>query len=425
MADFNLFDLSRPERGSTGGEVPLQTHESVSVADLIAYNVPLQWFEAVAVVRQLCDAITGHDEARSTVPEPGDVRLTDQGDVVLMAMGPNASHSIKRLGLTLNALLEGTATPAELRLFVSQTTFEVPAYPSVADFARALAYFDRPERRQTLQALCARALAVMASGPQRAVEVSLPRERKVTMPGPLTSMQRRVVYYLSVAAAMLLAVFAVYRWVHSQNGVDTRGTLASAGEAAKGVLTEKMKDGLQTSQDLVEQGRNLLARTTGLISPTPVAALAPDPLVPASAPEPVKRTGKPRAKRLPATKPSKTFEISASLGELNTSVNLPPDPPPPARDPNVYSGDDAGVTPPMMAQKALPQIPPAGTNPETVGVVELLVNETGEVDDVKLITWPGRFQDRMILSAAKAWRFRPAVRDGQPVKFRQRVRVTQ
>ena len=56
--------------------------------------------------------------------------------------------------------------------------------------------------------------------------------------------------------------------------------------------------------------------------------------------------------------------------------------------------------------------------------LDMIISETGEVEHVKLISIANRFQERMIVAAAKAWRFRPALKGGQPVKYRIRVRVT-
>ena len=59
-----------------------------------------------------------------------------------------------------------------------------------------------------------------------------------------------------------------------------------------------------------------------------------------------------------------------------------------------------------------------------IAVLDLLINETGGVDSVRLRPPLNRFHDKMIVSAAKAWQFRPALRNGQPVKFRHSVRIT-
>ena len=43
---------------------------------------------------------------------------------------------------------------------------------------------------------------------------------------------------------------------------------------------------------------------------------------------------------------------------------------------------------------------------------------------MRLISPSNRFHERMLVAHAKTWKFRPAIRDGQPVKFRTVVRLT-
>ena len=53
-----------------------------------------------------------------------------------------------------------------------------------------------------------------------------------------------------------------------------------------------------------------------------------------------------------------------------------------------------------------------------VGTLEMLINQAGQVEAVKLHTPLNRYHERMIVSAAKAWRYRPALKQGKPVRFR-------
>jgi outer membrane biosynthesis protein TonB len=56
--------------------------------------------------------------------------------------------------------------------------------------------------------------------------------------------------------------------------------------------------------------------------------------------------------------------------------------------------------------------------PTITNAMELIVSPAGEVDHVRLVTDPRRMTDMMILSAAKLWKFAPAVKDGHPVRYR-------
>ena len=77
-----------------------------------------------------------------------------------------------------------------------------------------------------------------------------------------------------------------------------------------------------------------------------------------------------------------------------------------------------------MVRPVLPAVPPPGLSPDQVGTLDLVIDETGRVEQVKLQSPTNRYQDRMLVAHAKSWVFKPALRDGQPVKYRTRVRVT-
>ena len=44
--------------------------------------------------------------------------------------------------------------------------------------------------------------------------------------------------------------------------------------------------------------------------------------------------------------------------------------------------------------------------------------------EVRLRAAEARLEDRMMVSAVKAWRFKPAVKDGQPVRYRVRIPIS-
>jgi hypothetical protein len=83
----------------------------------------------------------------------------------------------------------------------------------------------------------------------------------------------------------------------------------------------------------------------------------------------------------------------------------------------VYTSSDVGITPPAALSRQLPSAPPAGVPPRLVGRLEMLINQKGAVDFVKLHTPLNRYHERMIVSAAKAWRYTPALKSGKPVRY--------
>lgn len=68
-------------------------------------------------------------------------------------------------------------------------------------------------------------------------------------------------------------------------------------------------------------------------------------------------------------------------------------------------------------QKVSPVYPPAAKTVRISGVVrvELVVNEDGKIDSVQNTSGPSMLQ-RAALDAVRHWKFRPFMRDGQPVK---------
>jgi TonB family protein len=68
----------------------------------------------------------------------------------------------------------------------------------------------------------------------------------------------------------------------------------------------------------------------------------------------------------------------------------------------------------------MPRDPPPGVD---TGYFDIVVNESGDVQQVQLVSPTRKFQERMLVAAAKAWKFRPATLNGQPVKYRLRVPI--
>ena len=98
--------------------------------------------------------------------------------------------------------------------------------------------------------------------------------------------------------------------------------------------------------------------------------------------------------------------------------------PGPAQEPGaVWSIANPDVVPPRLIRPQFARSPQPGTPVADLPEDELVVSAAGEVESVKLAS-PGRgTQPGMQLSAIKAWRYEPATRGGQPVRYRLRVRL--
>ena len=90
----------------------------------------------------------------------------------------------------------------------------------------------------------------------------------------------------------------------------------------------------------------------------------------------------------------------------------------------IFTAADSGVTPAVIVRPVLPKETPLGVPPEQIGTIEVVVDEFGDVVRVKLVSPANRYHERMLVSAAKMWKFRPAYKDGRPVRYKTRVRLT-
>jgi hypothetical protein len=89
----------------------------------------------------------------------------------------------------------------------------------------------------------------------------------------------------------------------------------------------------------------------------------------------------------------------------------------------VYGLTDTDVIPPQPLSRQFPEGLPSGVPPQRVGTLELVVGKAGDVEFVKLYTPLNRYHERMIVSAVKAWRYRPALKAGKPVRFRLTISI--
>jgi hypothetical protein len=84
------------------------------------------------------------------------------------------------------------------------------------------------------------------------------------------------------------------------------------------------------------------------------------------------------------------------------------------------------IPPALTAVQQLWRIP-ASPRPEDAIRVEVVVDEQGNVESVRSVDTASSLYDAaavaMSLSAAKSWHFRPALKDGRPVRYRQIVAV--
>jgi hypothetical protein len=89
--------------------------------------------------------------------------------------------------------------------------------------------------------------------------------------------------------------------------------------------------------------------------------------------------------------------------------------------PRAYSIDDEGVAPPVAIDQQMPAIPPAMAvlikRRQASGLVDLLIDETGRVLEATIRQSLNPSFDAMIVQSARRWKYRPATKDGVPVRY--------
>jgi TonB family protein len=100
-----------------------------------------------------------------------------------------------------------------------------------------------------------------------------------------------------------------------------------------------------------------------------------------------------------------------------------PEPAPVARAPKIFTTSDADVIPPGVIRQDLPAYPGQVPIPRQ-GMIEVVIDETGAVESALIRISVSNVYDQLALAAVKNWRFRPAMLNGTPVKFRKAVQVT-
>jgi TonB family protein len=123
-----------------------------------------------------------------------------------------------------------------------------------------------------------------------------------------------------------------------------------------------------------------------------------------------------------------TPEASASPPAASSNTPAPPAvAAAPTSDPGrTYTGEDAGVVPPIVVSRRTPAWTPRNEiekRQEFKGLLELLIDETGDVTSVTLGRSVHPAYDRPLVDMARTWKFRPATKDGAPVKYRMRIEI--
>ena len=373
--------------------------------------VALAWHEIAALV---LDAATALDEQPDgDLADLAAIQLAGEGYVVLRHGGEEGAP-VLQLARLLEALLQDLPAPDALRELAARHLAAPRGEGGAEAFVAELSRFERPDRTAVLAQLAARAASVerhvegstaiaQLASRVRAQERAAPDAAAGAAAGRGKRLSAPVVAALAVAAVAAAALTLAYVYAPQR----------PPGAAPQPVV-ERVRAGAAVLVDAAKQ----------VLRPTP----PPDPAPAPSAP-PAARVQPRRAAPKRATAPAPPSDDVVSLASLDGRVPMPePDaatsPAPEPANPTVYTSADADVTPAALLRPHLPSQPPSSMPLDDVGTLELMVTEAGRVAHVKLVSTSNRYQERMLVAAAKTWRFQPAMKDGSPVRFRLRLRIT-
>ena len=419
----------------------------LSLNDLRSPAAGLDWHEAVAVGAALGTLLA---EARAPAcPRPVDVTLLPSGDLRVTGSGHVEGSAAAGVAHFVGQLLEAAPYPAELRPLVEAYATDrrsgAAGVDAITDFVSELAFFERPGRREVLSAVALRAEpAIERARRAAALEALTERTRLAAAAGPASGVVlpaahgdfedvegprdwdppdaggagRLLVPAAVGLTAFLLVAYAATAWLDRPAPPSPRAEaieedLPISGPAA-GTASTASPGAPRPRPSVVPpregaSGGPASAPSAADASRPSAAAPGASPATPAAAPEP--RT------------------VDVVIAERDGRVvpsTVAPLRPAPRQAPagQVFEAGDPQVTPAVLIRPHLPDNPPPDVPEEHIGTLEFVVTESGAVEHVHLVSPANRYQERMLVAAAKTWQFRPATRDGRPVRFRTRIRVT-
>ena len=188
------------------------------------------------------------------------------------------------------------------------------------------------------------------------------------------------------------------------------------------------KDEVADTREQMTNSRSVVLSAVNEITPNQVAATTKPVEPPPVVMQPVVDT-KTNATRDREAKTAEKITLETAVAKIDPPVYIPSAPQPVKEEPKpvaespktepVKSNDpiDVGSLVAYATKQPQPIYPPAAKTMRTTGIVkvEVTVNETGDVSDVQKTSGPSMLQNAA-KDAIRKWKFKPFVRDGQPVK---------
>ncbi len=380
--------------------------QTQSLEHILDRDISIQWFEGVAVVQAVCEQVLAHGRA-DAFPSAAGIAVEADGSVAVLGHG--AGVPVVAAGHLL-AGMAGDDVPIRLRLAINEATAAESPYQHLAAFSEALAYFERPGRRELIAAVYARAAAAplrSIARPRQSPAPEIPKEQGQGARPPRR--RRALALALLVAGAVVAAAF----WL-APNHSQMSAALSTQMSAALSTLVADAPS--QKSLAPAEPNRVPSAQPNHPAKKVKVRAREEGPKPPA-------KTG--GDSRLPDRRDAQPIMVVDEVLEVFASE--PGEEASDARGADtrhrVYSRDDGLVSPPRPVRPQLPPEPPFDPTVAPATELELVIGASGLVESAKLKTPPRNVNEFMLVSAAKAWIFQPAELDGHPVAYRHRVRL--
>jgi hypothetical protein len=369
--------------------------------DILDRDTGIQWFEGVALVQGVCEQVLAHGRG-DAFPSAADIAVEADGSIAVL--GHSAGLPVVAAGHLLAGMV-GDDAPVRLRLAINEATAAESPYRHLAAFSEALAYFERPGRRDLIAAVYARAAAAPARSvarPRQSLAPEVPKGQEQQA----SPRRRRGALALALLGAG--AVVAAGIWVvpdHPQISAEISAALSAL---VADVPPEQSRGPAEATRVPSAQphrpAKKVKVRTREeRVTPNPANTFAAS-------------LSRDKRDALPIMVFDEVLVVTASEPEEATDVG--------ALDiRHVYSRDDGFVSAPRPVRPQLPPEPPFDPTVAPPTELELVIGATGLVESAKLKTPPRNVNEFMLVSAAKAWIFQPAELDGRPVAYRHRVRL--
>jgi hypothetical protein len=385
--------------------------------------VPLQWHEAVAVVQSVArQVLAAGDE--SLIPRAADLAVDHNGGVHVVdspRTRSKAGDGPAALAALLGELLRvSSSTPPALASMANPSEGTTARFRSVEDFSRALQFFERPLSQHELAAHATR-LATMHEQrrlnteldqlTQKARDTDVQRAEKENGSSGRRRNGRRVTVAVVAAGFLVMAIVAGALAGWNKIGAETMREVGSrlverARSEAKAVLASDAPAPTEQSTAAAEQPERRRRRRVAQSDNPPAPSLLPVVNPPLAT---VTATSAPRGIAVAPAPP-----VAAAEPTPDEIVIVKA---------STYSRANPDVEPPIIERPHLRAELTRQALDGQLATLVLDIDEQGVVRQVRLgsVTPEQRYYAAMLVAAAKAWRFRPALKEGMPVRYRLRL----